>query len=75
MRTFARKHGFDGIELQIFQDIEDTYLEDDMIQGIHLSFYNCWMDFWQNMQRRTGNGSDIHEKQYHGDDYRLEKNH
>ena len=59
MRTFARKHGCDGIELQIFQDIEDTYLEDDMIQGIHLSFYNCWMDFWleneKGLQNEFGN--------------------
>lgn len=56
MRQFAKQHGCDGIELQVFQEMEGTYLTPDLVQGIHLSFYNCWMDFW------TGNKAGLIEE-------------
>jgi len=46
IRTFAKAHGCDGIELQIIEPIEESFLQASFIKGIHLSFYNCFMDFW-----------------------------
>ena len=44
---FYSKYGIDGIELQKVQDLQKKYLDQDMIIGIHLSFFNTWMDFYK----------------------------
>ena len=47
MRSFAKDHGCDGIELQMIQDPAGSFLEEGLIQGVHLSFWNSWMDLWK----------------------------
>ena len=46
MRQFAEAHGCSGIELQIYQDPAKGWLDGELVQGIHLSFWNNWMDLW-----------------------------
>lgn len=44
---FYSKYGIDGIELQKVQDLQEKYLQQDMIIGIHLPFFNTWVDFYK----------------------------
>lgn len=44
---FYKKYGIDGIELQKVQELQENYLHQDMIIGIHLPFYNTWVDFYK----------------------------
>lgn len=44
---FYSKYGIDGIELQKVQELQDKYLHRDMIMGIHLPFFNTWVDFYK----------------------------
>lgn len=44
---FYSKYGIDGIELQKVQDLQENYLHQDMIIGIHLPFFNTWVDFYK----------------------------
>ena len=43
---FYKKYGIDGIELQKVQELQENYLHQDMIIGIHLPFFNTWVDFY-----------------------------
>ena len=43
---FYKKHGVDGIELQKVQELQENYLHQDMIIGLHLPFFNTWVDFY-----------------------------
>lgn len=44
---FYSKYGIDGIELQKVQELQENYLHQDMIIGIHLPFFNTWVDFYK----------------------------
>ena len=44
---FYSKYGIDGIELQKVQELQEKYLDQDMIIGIHLPFFNTWVDFYK----------------------------
>lgn len=44
---FYSKYGIDGIELQKVQELQDKYLHQNMIMGIHLPFFNTWVDFYK----------------------------
>nr|WP_294490135.1 TIM barrel protein [uncultured Anaerosporobacter sp.] len=44
---FYSKYGIDGIELQKVQELQDKYLHQDMIMGMHLPFFNTWVDFYK----------------------------
>jgi sugar phosphate isomerase/epimerase len=44
---FYSKYGIDGIELQKVQVLQEKYLQEDMIKGIHLPFFNTWVDFYK----------------------------
>ncbi|ABX41337.1 Xylose isomerase domain protein TIM barrel [Lachnoclostridium phytofermentans ISDg] len=44
---FYSKYEIDGIELQKVQELQEKYLHPDMIIGMHLSFYNTWVDFYK----------------------------
>lgn len=44
---FYSKYGIDGIELQKVQNLQEKYLHQDMIIGIHLPFFNTWVDFYK----------------------------
>lgn len=44
---FYSKYGIDGIELQKVQDLQERYLDQDMVIGIHLPFFSTWVDFYK----------------------------
>lgn len=44
---FYSKYGINGIELQKVQDLQEKYLHQDMIIGIHLPFFGTWVDFYK----------------------------
>lgn len=44
---FYRKYGIDGLELQKVHELQDKYLDQKMIIGIHLPFFNSWIDFYK----------------------------
>lgn len=44
---FYSKYGIDGIELQKVQDLQEKYLHQDMIIGMHLPFFSTWVDFYK----------------------------
>lgn len=44
---FYSKYGINGIELQKVQDLQEKYLHQDMIIGIHLPFFSTWVDFYK----------------------------
>ena len=56
MRHFAKAHGCSGIELQMYQDPGNSWLTEGLVQGVHLSFWNNWMDLW------TGNEGGLLEE-------------
>lgn len=38
--------GFDGVELMYFGEDRRKIIPEEMIIGVHLSGFNCWVDFW-----------------------------
>lgn len=44
---FYSKYGIDGLELQKAQELQEKYLHQDMIIGIHLPFFSTWVDFYK----------------------------
>lgn len=44
---FYSKYGIDGIELQKVQELQEKYLHQNMIIGIHLPFFSTWVDFYK----------------------------
>lgn len=44
---FYSKYGINGIELQKVQGLQEKYLHQDMIIGIHLPFFSTWVDFYK----------------------------
>ena len=44
---FYSQYGIDGIELQKVQELQEKYLDKEMIIGIHLPFFNTWVDFYK----------------------------
>lgn len=44
---FYSKYGIDGLELQKVQELQEKYLHQDMIIGIHLPFFSTWVDFYK----------------------------
>ncbi|HHU06100.1 MAG TPA: TIM barrel protein [Clostridiales bacterium] len=56
VRDFCRRHRLDGFELLPYEVNTLGVVPDDMVVGVHLSYYNCWVDFW------TGNLVEILEE-------------
>lgn len=50
IRTFIHKNGMDGIELGLTLDYDLMRIPKELIQGVHLSFYPMWLDFWKGDQ-------------------------
>jgi len=46
IKSFCQKHHLDGLELLPFEENSHGILPAEMILGIHLSYHNCWIDFW-----------------------------
>lgn len=48
VRCFCEKHCLNGLELLPFGENTLGVIPADTIVGVHLSYYNCWVDFWNN---------------------------
>jgi sugar phosphate isomerase/epimerase len=46
IRRFCRKHRLDGLELLPYGNNTLGVIPADMVVGVHLSFFNSWVDFW-----------------------------
>ena len=46
VRDFCRRHRLDGFELLAYGENSLGAVPADMVVGLHLSYYNCWVDFW-----------------------------
>jgi sugar phosphate isomerase/epimerase len=53
VRHYCRKHRLDGLELLPYGENTLGVVPADLVVGVHLSFYNCWVDFW------TGNETGV----------------
>lgn len=68
---FYSKYGIDGIELQKVQGLQENYLQADMIIGVHLPFFNTWVDLYQgNMDKvlKEYGSMEVVEQVYGGTD-------
>ncbi len=46
IRGFCRTHGLDGLELLPADGNMLGKIPADLVTGLHLSYYSCWVDFW-----------------------------
>ncbi len=53
IRHFCLTHRLDGLELLPYDGNTLGIVPADMVVGVHLSFYSCWVDFW------TGNETGV----------------
>ncbi|MEF9959295.1 MAG: TIM barrel protein [Niameybacter sp.] len=47
IEAFSQKHQMDGIELGLTIDYDISQIPEGIVQGVHLSFYPMWLDFWR----------------------------
>lgn len=47
VREFLGQHRLDGLEVIFFGDQDAQSLPRESIQGIHMSFWPMWLDFWR----------------------------
>lgn len=50
---FVAKNNIDGIELGLTMDYDLTKIPKEIIDGVHLSFYPVWLDFWRGDEARV----------------------
>lgn len=48
IRHFCQKHRINGMELLPVDGNTLGIIPDDLVIGVHLSYYNSWVDFWNN---------------------------
>lgn len=53
LRSFCKKHGLNGLELLTVEDLSLGIIPSDLVTGVHLSYYNCWVDFWNGNEARV----------------------
>lgn len=54
IKSFINKNKMDGIELGLTIDYDLNLIPKEIVQGVHLSFYPMWLDFWrQNQEKLT----------------------
>jgi hypothetical protein len=46
IQVFCRKHRLHGLELLPYGENTLGTVPADLVVGVHLSYYNCWVDFW-----------------------------
>jgi len=46
VRAFCLKHRLDGFELLPYFENTLGVVPEDLVSGVHLSYYNAWVDFW-----------------------------
>lgn len=51
IRRFCRDNHLDGLEYMRFPYYPEDQIPMDMVQGIHLSSFECWMDLWLGNQK------------------------
>ncbi len=47
IKQFVGKNQMDGIELGLTLDYDIEQIPKEIIEGVHLSFYPMWVDFWR----------------------------
>jgi sugar phosphate isomerase/epimerase len=47
LRGFCRQFGLDGLELLPFGELGRGYIPKELISGLHLTYFNCWVDYWK----------------------------
>ncbi|MBE6022981.1 MAG: xylose isomerase [Cellulosilyticum sp.] len=47
IQSFIYKNKMDGIELGLTMDYDLSLIPKEIVQGVHLSFYPMWLDFWR----------------------------
>lgn len=47
IKQFVGKNQMDGIELGLTLDYDIEQIPKEIIEGVHLSFYPMWLDFWR----------------------------
>lgn len=52
IRQFVSKNQMDGIELGLTLDYELDKIPKEIVQGVHLSFYPMWLDFWRENEEK-----------------------
>lgn len=48
MVNFCNQQGLDGFEILFYGDFDLRWIPAEKIKGLHLSYYNAWVDFWNN---------------------------
>jgi len=48
IKNFVEKNNMDGIELGLTTDYDISKIPPHIVEGVHLSFYPMWLDFWNN---------------------------
>ena len=46
LRSFCTVNNLDGFELLPFMELGHSYIPKELIKGIHLTYFNCWVDYW-----------------------------
>lgn len=52
IKQFINKNQMDGIELGLTLDYNLDQIPKEIVQGVHLSFYPMWLDFWKQNEER-----------------------
>ena len=68
IKKFIEKQGMDGIEIGLTLDYPLEQIPKEIVEGVHLSFYPMWLDFWRQDEKKLNtlfeNEEDI--KNYYG---------
>lgn len=52
IKEFTAKNQMDGIELGLTLDYDLDKIPSGLVEGVHLSFYPMWLDFWKGNEER-----------------------
>lgn len=48
LKTFIKEEKFDGIELLLHGNDDISEIPNDLVKGLHLSYFPTWLDFYKN---------------------------
>lgn len=54
IKEFVDKQDIDGIELGLTMDYDLNKVPQEIIHGVHLTFYPMWVDFWREDEEKLG---------------------
>lgn len=52
IQAFVAKNQMDGIELGLTMEYDLNCIPKEIVQGVHLSFYPMWLDFWRGNEEK-----------------------